>query len=153
VQAALPHMKRQRYGRIVLTTSGRAMRLDSAAPGLASYCVGKMGQLGLMVGVAAEMQDIDIQINAISPIAATRMLRRHAPELRPEHVAPGVAFLASSLCRVSGVVLRAAGGRFSTVEYHFGGDVDLGPEPVGPEIVAEHWRNILTEQQREAGKP
>jgi len=153
VQAALPHMKRQRYGRIVLTTSGRAMRLDSAAPGLASYCVGKMGQLGLMVGVAAEMQDIDIQINAISPVAATRMLRRHAPELRPEHVAPGVAFLASSLCRVSGVVLRAAGGRFSTVEYHFGGDVDLGPEPVVPEIVAEHWRNILTEQQREAGKP
>ncbi|MGH7333321.1 MAG: SDR family NAD(P)-dependent oxidoreductase [Candidatus Rokuibacteriota bacterium] len=148
VQAALPHMKRQRYGRIVLTTSGRAMRLDSAAPGLAAYCMGKMGQLGLMVGVAAEMQDVDIQVNAISPVAATRVLRRHAPELRPEHVAPGVAFLGSSLCNVSGVVLRAAGGRFSTAECHFGEDVDLGPEPVGPEMVAAHWREISAQQKR-----
>ncbi len=52
-------MKRQGYGRIVLTTSGRAMRLDSAGPGLLGYCVGKMRQLGLMVGVAAEMRDVD----------------------------------------------------------------------------------------------
>jgi len=142
VQGALPHMRRQGYGRIVLTTSGRAMRLDSAAPGLAAYCIGKMGQLGLMVGVAAEIQETDIRINAVSPVAATRVLRRHAPELRPEHVAPGVAFLASSLCNFSGVVLRAAGGRFSTATCHFGDDVDLGAEPVEPEVVAEHWREI-----------
>ncbi len=142
VQGALPHMRRQGYGRIVLTTSGRAMRLDSAAPGLAAYCIGKMGQLGLMVGVAAEIQDANIRINAVSPIAATRVLRRHAPELRPEHVAPGVAFLASSLCNFSGVVLCAAGGRFSTAAWYFGDDVDLGPEPVEPEVVVEHWRAI-----------
>lgn len=142
VQHALPHMRRQGYGRIVLTTSGRAMRLDSAAPGLAAYCVGKMGQLGLMVGVAAEIQDADIRINAISPVAATRVLRRHAPELRPEQVAPGVAFLASSLCDFSGVVLKAAGGRFSTASVAFGGDVDLGATPVEPEMVAERWREI-----------
>jgi len=142
VQAALPHMKRQGYGRIVLTTSGRAMRLDSAAVGLTAYCVGKMGQLGLMVGVAAEMQDIDIRVNAISPVASTRVLRRRAPELRTEHVAPGVAFLASSSCKVSGIVLRAAGGRFSTGEYHFGDGVDFGPEPVEPETLAERWREV-----------
>ncbi len=143
VQGVLPYMRRQGYGRIVLTTSGRAMRLDSSAPGLAAYCIGKMGQLGLMVGMAAEIQDTDIRINAVSPVAATRMLRRHAPELRPEHVAPGVAFLASSLCNFSGIVVRAAGGRFSTVTCHFGDEVDLGAEPVEPEVVAEHWREIL----------
>jgi NAD(P)-dependent dehydrogenase (short-subunit alcohol dehydrogenase family) len=142
VQGVLPHMRRRGYGRIVLTTSGRAMRLDSAAPGLVAYCVGKMGQLGLMIGVAAELQDVDIRINAISPVAATRVLRRHAPELRPEQVAPGVAFLASSLCDFSGVVLRAAGGRFSTASCHFGRDVDLGAEPVEPEVVAARWREI-----------
>ncbi len=142
VQRALPHMRRQGYGRIVLTTSGRAMRADWAAPGLAAYCVGKMGQLGLMVAMAAETQDTNIRVNAISPVAATRVLRRHAPELRPEHVAPGVAFLASSLCEFSGVVLRAAGGRFSTAAFQSGDDVDLGPEPVEPEVVAQHWREI-----------
>ena len=142
VQAALPHMRRHRYGRIVLTTSGRAMRLESAAPGLAAYCIGKMGQLGLMVGAAAEIGDADIRINAIAPVAATRVLRRHAPELRPEHVAPGVAFLASSLCDFSGVVLCAAGGRFSTAAWHVGEDVDLGAEPVEPEAIADHWPAI-----------
>ena len=142
VQAALPHMRRRGYGRIVLTTSGRAMRLDSAAPGLTAYCVGKMGQLGLMVGVAAEIGSADVRINAVAPVAATRVLRRHAPELRPEHVAPGVAFLASSLCNFSGVVLYAAGGRFSTAAWHVGDDVDLGAEPVEPEAIADHWRAI-----------
>ncbi len=100
------------------------------------------GQLGLMVAMAAETQDTNIRVNAISPVAATRVLRQHAPELRPEHVAPGVAFLASSLCEVSGVVLRAAGGRFSTAAVQSGDDVDLGPEPVEPEVVAKHWREI-----------
>ena len=145
VQAVLPHMRRQGYGRIVLTTSGRAMRLDSATPGLAAYCIGKMGQLGLMVAVAAETQDADIRVNAISPVAATPVLRRDAAALRPEHVAPGVAFLASSRCNFSGVVLRAVGGRFSTGEYHFGDDVDLGPEPAEPEVIAERWREISGE--------
>ena len=142
VQAALPHMRRRGYGRIVLTTSGRAMRLDSAAPGLAAYCIGKMGQVGLMVGVAADIGDADIRINAVAPVAATRVLRRHAPELRPELVAPGVVFLASSLWNFSGVVLCAAGGRFSTAVWHVGEDVDFGAEPVEPEAIADHWRAI-----------
>jgi NAD(P)-dependent dehydrogenase (short-subunit alcohol dehydrogenase family) len=142
VQAALPHMRRQRYGRIVLTTSGRAMRTDWAAPGLVAYSVGKMAQLGLMVGLAADVGDADIRVNAISPVAATRVLRRHAPELRPEHVAPGVAFLASAQCDFSGVVLRAAGGRFSMARWDVTEDADFGSEPAAPEAIAARWREI-----------
>jgi NAD(P)-dependent dehydrogenase (short-subunit alcohol dehydrogenase family) len=150
VQAALPHMKRQRYGRIVLTTSGRAMHLGRAAPGLVAYSVGKMAQLGLMVALAAEVEDAGIRVNAISPVAATRVLRRHAPELSPEHVAPGVAFLASSRCDFSGVVLRAEGGRFSTAQWCFNRGLDLGPVPVEPETIAERWFEI-SHQKSEAG--
>lgn len=143
VQAALPHMRRQRYGRIVLTTSGRAFRVADCVPGLAAYNVGKMAQLGLMVGVAAELSDIDIKMNAIAPVAATRVLQRSAPELLPELVAPGVAFLASSACAVSGVVLRAAGGRFSAARWTGSDDIDLGPAPVGPEVIAARWPDIV----------
>ena len=142
VQAALPHMRRQSYGRIVLTTSGRALSVADCVPGLAAYNVGKMAQLGLMVGVAAELRDIDIKINAISPVAATRVLRRSAPELRPELVAPAVGFLASSACVVSGVVLRAAGGRFSVASWKGSAGVDLGATPTGPEVIAARWREI-----------
>jgi NAD(P)-dependent dehydrogenase (short-subunit alcohol dehydrogenase family) len=142
VQAALPHMRRQRYGRIVVTTSGRALRIADAAPGLAAYMMGKMAQLGLMVGVAVETEAEGIRINAVAPVAATRVLRRHAPELRPEHVAPAVAFLVSEQCDVSGVVLRAAGGRFSTTSWIDGPEVDLGAEPVEPEVFAQRWTEI-----------
>ena len=111
-RAAVPHMRRQGYGRIVLTTSGRAMRVEDCVPGLVAYSTAKMAQVGLMVGLAAELADTDIRVNAISPVAATRVLRRQAPELLADLVAPGVAFLASSACTTSGAVLNAAGGRF-----------------------------------------
>jgi NAD(P)-dependent dehydrogenase (short-subunit alcohol dehydrogenase family) len=144
IQAALPHMRRQNYGRIVLTTSGRAFSVGNCAPGLAAYAVGKMAQLGLMVGVAAELRDTNIRVNAISPVAATRVLRRHAPEMLPELVAPGVAFLASSTCVASGMVLRAAGGRFSATWLTGSDGIDLGCTPVGPEEIAARWQEIVS---------
>jgi NAD(P)-dependent dehydrogenase (short-subunit alcohol dehydrogenase family) len=141
-QGALPLMKRRGYGRIVLTTSGRAMRLDAAAAGLVPYCIGKAAQVGLMVALAAELGEHDIHVNAVSPVAATRMLRRSAPELAPELVAPVVAFLASSRCRFSGLVARAEGGRFSTAEWRLADGVDLGRDPVSPETIATRWSEI-----------
>ena len=39
-RAAVPHMRRQGYGRIVLTTSGRAMRVEDCVPGLVGDGVG-----------------------------------------------------------------------------------------------------------------
>src|SRR5207302_8608893 len=126
-RAAVPHMQRQGYGRIVLTTSGRAMRVEDCVPGLVAYSVAKMAQVGLMVGLAAELGDVDIRVNAISPVAATRVLRRSAPELTPDLVAPAVAFLASSACQASGVVINAAGGRFCASFWDRGVGLDRGP--------------------------
>lgn len=151
VRSVVPHMKRQRYGRIVLTTSGRAMSLDSAAPGLSAYSMGKMAQVGFMFSVAAEVRDFGVRINAISPVAATRVLRRSAPELLPELVAPGAVFLASSRCDASGIVLQAVGGAFATVQCHFSTGVDFGPTPVGPETVAARWLDVAADFQRAKG--
>jgi NAD(P)-dependent dehydrogenase (short-subunit alcohol dehydrogenase family) len=142
-RAAVPHMKRRGYGRIVLTTSGRAMRVEDCVPGLIAYSATKMAQVGLMVGLAAELQGMDVHVNAISPVAATRVLRRRAPELLPELVAPAVAFLASSACRMSGVVVNAAGGRFSSGAWERGESVDLGQHPATPEDIARHWRQLV----------
>jgi NAD(P)-dependent dehydrogenase (short-subunit alcohol dehydrogenase family) len=141
-RAAIPHMRNQGYGRIVFTTSGRAMRVEDCVPGLTAYSAAKMAQVGLMVGLAAELHDTNIHVNAISPVAATRVLRRNAPELAPELVAPGVAFLASSACTVSGSVLRAAGGRFSGAWWDCGDTVDLGSAPVTPEDIASNWSRM-----------
>jgi NAD(P)-dependent dehydrogenase (short-subunit alcohol dehydrogenase family) len=142
-RAAIPHMRSQGYGRIVFTTSGRAMRVEDCVSGLAAYSAAKMAQVGLMVGLAAELSGVNIHVNAVSPVAATRMLRRNAPELAPDLVAPGVAFLASSACTASGAVLHAAGGRFRGVWWDQGDTVDLGPAPASPEDVAAHWSRMI----------
>lgn len=147
VRAAMPHMRTQGYGRIVLTTSGRAMRVEDCLPGLIAYSAAKMAQFGLMVGLAAELHDTDIRVNAISPVAATRVLRRNSPELAPELVAPGVVFLASSACRISGVVLHAAGGRFSAAWWDRSDGLDLGPTPASPDDIAIRWQQIARSTQ------
>jgi NAD(P)-dependent dehydrogenase (short-subunit alcohol dehydrogenase family) len=141
-RAAIPYMRNQGYGRIVFTTSGRAMRVEDCVPGLAAYSAAKMAQVGLMVGLAAELRGVNIHVNAVSPVAATRVLRRNAPELAPDLVAPGVAFLASSACTTSGAVLHAAGGRFRGAWWDRGDTIDLGPAPVSPEDVAAHWSRM-----------
>lgn len=137
-QATMPHMREQGYGRIVLTTSGRALTLEGAVPQLSTYNIGKMAQVGLMNALAAEGAADGIRANAISPVAATRMLQRSVEPgtFTAEQVAPGVAYLASRECDLNGVILHAANGRFSvlnveqTSELVLSGN-DLTPEAVG----------------------
>jgi NAD(P)-dependent dehydrogenase (short-subunit alcohol dehydrogenase family) len=120
------------------------MWLEHARPGLAAYATGKMAAFGLMLVVAVEGEAYGIRANAVSPVAATRMLQREteARELAPELVVPGVVFLASEECSFSGTVLRAADGRFSTVGWHAGEGIDLGREPGGADAVHERWSEI-----------
>ena len=91
-QAAFPTMQHQRYGRIIFTTSGRGMFLEDALPELSGYAIGKMAQLGLMNALAAAGAAYGIRVNAISPVAATRMFFSPVAsgELRPEQVAPEI---------------------------------------------------------------
>jgi NAD(P)-dependent dehydrogenase (short-subunit alcohol dehydrogenase family) len=142
-RAAFPIMKRQRYGRIVFTTSGIAMSVENTLPGLAAYAAGKMAQFGLMVVFAAEGGPHGILANAISPVAATRVYTQpyKQGELEPESVAPGVLFLASEECTANGVVLSAADGVFGVRWWERGEEVDLGRRP-DVETVARRWAEI-----------
>jgi NAD(P)-dependent dehydrogenase (short-subunit alcohol dehydrogenase family) len=143
-RAAFPVMRRQRYGRFVFTTSGRAMAVERTRPGLAAYVVGKMAHFALMIVTAAEGAEHGILANAVAPAAATRMLRRSVEpgELEPEQVAPGVVFLASDRCTFAGKVLEAAGGEFDVASWTSTDEVDFGRDPVAPELIAERWDEI-----------
>jgi NAD(P)-dependent dehydrogenase (short-subunit alcohol dehydrogenase family) len=152
-RAAFPIMKAQGYGRFVFTTSGRAMAVERTRPGLAAYAVGKMAHFALMVVAAAEGAAHGVLANAIAPSAATRMLRQSTRpgELEPEQVAPGVLFLASERCTVSGKVLEAAGGLFSLAGWASSEDIDFGPEPVPPEAIAARWEEIAMHPRADSG--
>ena len=137
-------MRERGYGRFVFTTSGRAMAMDRTRPGLAAYAVGKMAHFALMIVTAAEGEPHGILANAVAPAARTRMLTREVEpgELEPEQVAPGVLFLASEQCTLSGKVLEAAGGEYDVARWTSSPDVDFGREPVEPETIAERWAEI-----------
>ncbi len=141
VQAALPTMRRQSYGRIVLTSSGHGLETDSTVDDLVPYGAAKGGQFGLMNELVAVGRPHGILVNAISPVAATRMYSRQAArgERTPEQVAPGVVFLASRACMFSGVVLAAADGRFSLGGYHTSDETNFGRDPVSPDEIAARF--------------
>lgn len=143
-QAAWPHMRRQRYGRIVFTTSGRALMPGSAQSGLTAYAVGKTAPLGLMNTLAVEGDAHGIRVNAVSPVAATRMLQREvsADAFQPDQVAPGVVFLASEVCDRSGIVLHARDGHFAVGGWRVGEGVSFGSAATTPEQVADAWDAI-----------
>jgi NAD(P)-dependent dehydrogenase (short-subunit alcohol dehydrogenase family) len=143
-RAAFPVMKRNGYGRFVFTSSGRAMAMDRTRPGLVAYAAGKMAQVGLMFVTAAEGAPHGVLANAIAPAAATRVFTRKVEpgELEPEQVVPGVLFLASERCTVSGKVLEAGGGEFDVARWASSEDVDFGREPAEPEAIAERWAEI-----------
>src|SRR5436309_525983 len=77
--------------------------------------------------------------------AATRVYTQPAAPgaLDPKRIAPGVLFLASEVCNVTGVVLGAADGWFGVRSWARSEGVDLGYD-VTPEAVAERWNDIAS---------
>ncbi len=102
-------------GRIVNTTSVSGMMGNF---GQANYAAAKAGIYGLTRTAAIELQKQRITVNAIAPIAKTRltedlpMFQTGMESITPDHVAPAALFLGSDLCGDrSGHVLAVAGAR------------------------------------------
>lgn len=113
-QAAWTTMRDAGGGRIVLTTSDRALYPQYVQQGLASYAMAKAAVVGLLNVLAAEGAPHNIRVNAVSPVAKTRMwgVQEEPDELHPDAVATGVAWLASGRCSEGGWILRASNGQF-----------------------------------------
>lgn len=115
-QPAFAQMKERGYGRIVMTTSASGMLGNF---GQANYGAAKMGMVGLMNVIALEGAKYGIKVNAIAPIAATRMTEGLLGEVleyfQPELVSPAVAYLASEACEVVSEVWSVGGGSVSRI--------------------------------------
>jgi hypothetical protein len=111
-------MVRQKYGRLVFTSSSALHGLPRSIP----YSTAKASLVGLTRGLAAEGAAHGIKVNGVEPVAATRMAENLAEsqfrtwfleKMRPELVSPIVAVLASEACPLNGEILVAGGGRFA----------------------------------------
>ena len=104
----------QNYGRIVVTTSSTGLYGNF---GQTNYGAAKLGIIGFMNTLKLEGQKNNIHVNAISPVAATRMTENLMPpeiadRLEPEYVTPGVVYLCSEEAP-TGAILTAGGGVFA----------------------------------------
>ncbi|MCF5172817.1 SDR family NAD(P)-dependent oxidoreductase [Pseudomonas canadensis] len=150
---AWPHLLRSSAPRIILTTSDRAMYAQYEQTGLVAYSAGKMAQLGIMNALSHEGAEAGIKVNAISPVAKTRMwgVTEEPDELKPDWVMPGVLFLASSHCEDTGYILRASNGQFTATRFTENPGVDYPRnlariKASSAEAVAAAWNSIKQTQ-------
>ncbi len=147
---AFIQMKEQQYGRIIMTSSASGMFGNF---GQSNYGAAKAGLFGFMNVLKLEGAKYDITVNAICPIAQTRMtseiLGEMADTAAPGSVAPAVAYLVSEQCELSGDVWSIGAGSVSRIFAGLCPGYFKHPEKDGPisiEDVAEHVDDIRDEE-------
>jgi NAD(P)-dependent dehydrogenase (short-subunit alcohol dehydrogenase family) len=136
--AAWPIMAEKNYGRIVMTTSSSGLYGNF---GQSNYGAAKMGLVGLMNTLKLEGERKGIRVNAIAPVAATRMTANLGmPDevfqaLKPELVTPAVLYLVSDDAP-NGMIIEAGGGYYSRVAVMEGKGVHLGPDATVDDVAA-----------------
>jgi NAD(P)-dependent dehydrogenase (short-subunit alcohol dehydrogenase family) len=140
-RAVWPVMREQNYGRIIQTTSGTGLFGNF---GQANYGAAKMGLVGMMHVLAIEGARNGITVNAIAPIARTRMTEDIMGEagkaMDPELVTPVVVYLAHRSCERTAHIYSVGAGKVSRV--FIGVTKGIEDAALTAETVAEHIDEI-----------
>jgi NAD(P)-dependent dehydrogenase (short-subunit alcohol dehydrogenase family) len=117
--AAWPIMRAKAYGRVVVTSSNSGIYGNF---GQANYGGAKLAVVGFMNALRLEGQKYNVLVNALAPVAGTRMTESlMTPEmlarLDPAFVSPMVAYLCSEQCQRTGDIWSAGAGYFARIEY------------------------------------
>lgn len=150
VKALWEIFRTQNYGRIVVTTSSTGLYGNF---GQANYGAAKLALVGLMNTLKLEGAKNDIRVNAISPVAATRMTESLMPpemlaKLGPQEVTPGVVYLASKDAP-NGAILTAGAGVFALAQIVETEGAYLGAGAAA-EAIRDHWAAITDPAGAEA---
>ncbi|KAL7745770.1 hypothetical protein ACLKA6_009966 [Drosophila palustris] len=146
-QAAFTHMKKQNFGRIIMTSSNSGVYGNF---GQANYSAAKMGLVGLANTVAIEGTKNNIHCNVIIPTAASRMTEGILPdilfnELKPNLIAPVVVYLCHESCTDNGAYIESAAGWATKVHTVRGKGAVLRPsleDSVTLEYVQNAWNQV-----------
>ncbi|MBL4634796.1 MAG: SDR family NAD(P)-dependent oxidoreductase, partial [Kofleriaceae bacterium] len=145
--AAWPHMRDQKYGRIIMTASAAGIYGNF---GQANYSMAKLGVTGFANTLALEGRNRNILSNTIAPLAGSRLTETVLPEeltlaLKPDYVSPLVAWLCHESCDENGSLFEVGGGFFGKLRWErsAGKMVRLGRE-ISPELVRASWPAITS---------
>lgn len=155
-QAVWPHMAARNYGRVINTTSNAGFAGNEQ---LVHYGAAKLGVAGFTKGLAQEAVGTGITVNAIAPMAITRMNRDvffsgaeaqgddwqadirsgRAPMGPPSAVAPAMLWLAHQSTELNGEIFSVSSGKVARVAFVIGEgyfNPDHQPEDLRDNITA-----------------
>lgn len=136
-RALWPHFTKQGFGRVVNTTSNAGFAGNAQ---LVHYGTAKLGVAGFTKALAQECAGHDIAVNAVAPMAITRMnrdaffggsnvegsdwvedIRSGKVPMGPPHaVAPAVLWLAHRSTRINGEIFSVSSGKVARVAFLIG---------------------------------
>ncbi|XP_032519471.1 peroxisomal multifunctional enzyme type 2 [Danaus plexippus] len=147
-QAAWETFKKQKYGRIIMTTSNAGLFGNF---GQANYSAAKMGLVGLASTLAIEGAKYNIKVNTIVPTAASRLTEDILPPemfqaMKPDLIAPVVAYMVHESFTDSGLIIDSTLG-FATKTHLVrsqGAPLRKKPsDPVTIESVRDNWSQVV----------
>jgi len=144
-RAAWDHFLKQGYGRVINTSSAAGIYGNF---GQSNYSAAKLALYGFSSALALEGKKKNIYVNTIAPLAGSRMTETVMPPelvqaLKPEYVAPLVAYLCHESCKETGGLFEVGGGWVAKLRWQRtqGASFPLN-EPFTPECVQKHWGKV-----------
>ncbi|MBN3310730.1 DHB4 enzyme, partial [Amia calva] len=145
-RAAWNHMKNQKFGRIIMTSSAAGIYGNF---GQANYSAAKLGLLGLSNTLAIEGNKYNIHCNTIAPTAGSRLTQTVMPpdlleSLKAEYVAPLVLWLCHESCEENGSLFEVGAGWIGKLRWERtqGSIVRHKNQKMTPEAVRDKWEDI-----------
>ncbi|NXT51483.1 DHB4 enzyme, partial [Pluvianellus socialis] len=145
-RAAWNHMKNQKFGRIIMTSSAAGIYGNF---GQANYSAAKLGLLGLSNTIAIEGRKHNIHCNTIAPTAGSRLTQTVMPQdlvdaFKPEYVAPLVVWLCHDSCTENGSLFEVGAGWIGKLRWErsLGAIVRGKDQPMTPEAVRDKWEKV-----------
>eukprot|EP01133_Synstelium_polycarpum_P012503 gene12503-14676_t len=141
-RAVWNHMRDNKFGRIIMTSSAAGLYGNF---GQANYSAMKLALVGLSNTLAHEGKGRNIHVNAIAPVAASRMTENIMPPeilalMKPEYIVPLVLYLCHESTTETGSIFEVGAGWVSKVRLQRGAGVFI-PD-ITPEKIKSSWDGI-----------
>ncbi|GJJ76627.1 (3R)-3-hydroxyacyl-CoA dehydrogenase / 3a,7a,12a-trihydroxy-5b-cholest-24-enoyl-CoA hydratase / enoyl-CoA hydratase 2 [Entomortierella parvispora] len=155
-KAAWPIFKKQKFGRIINTTSAAGLYGNF---GQANYSAAKLALVGFTQTLALEGKKDNIYTNVIAPMAASRMTETVLPpdmlaSLKPEMVTPLVEYLCHEDSTENGSIFEVGAGYVGKLRWErTGGHGFPIDRTLLPEHIQERWEKITNFEDGRATHP
>lgn len=154
-RAAWPYFIKQKYGRVVNTSSTSGIYGNF---GQANYAAAKLAVLGFARTLAREGAEHNIIVNTIAPTAGTQMTSGVFTEemlqsLKPDYVAPVPVLLVSNKAPVTGHLFEVGTGWAGRTRLQRSRGYGFSDRALSPEAVAEKWKEIVDFDNGQATYP